>query len=763
MTKGIAKQDVFIASVISIVICLYLAVFGSTDIEESTKISYSISLNSDTDGWLDSRRETGTYSNLGVPLYDSLQGTGGRLPYQASWAQSPEWPLRFVLDKSQYLLIRIFLSSLLVMLPALIASRSWRPHATMLQQFIVGMSLLSPVGLYLRWNEWSDTYSQTAAITGLVFLVLRRSNFTTGEDRIETIFQSGTDLILLFGCLAILFSGHPGVWPIAAFVLGPLVLAALSFSGPFRERLWRTMCIQKRTLMLILIPAVALTGITIWELVTESEGLAGWARDRAETTQGFYSDQALRGFTRGLLPDVLERTGSVLIASVFLPLVRLLFHYLPPSDFSSRMAGAFPRGEFAGLLAVAAGILSWRRIRPNTPEGKLLRVATVGQSASLFLALLVANDLLPLTTTPSGAWLIFPILVSLNVLVGCVLLGLSGRIPLLSVLLTGLNMFLTVVWVVMQLSFVEVSSGVQVTIPSRENRTELSSIEMAEIEPLLATQGRMLFLQSGESEQQSSWSDYVNIVGAGKPVVVPADPKIRNASQLVEHSPTSATITSFTWSTDDLMGLDRLLDFLEVEQVLVENDGPMAAAVADFAARVNQTASRRDSTEVLSFSGVEYVSWSRSKFSASVIPKNARVDHKRCPVLESDCPVLLRSVEAFLSPTPRLTVCENPCLWTFSTGPIAPGETLVVPVTYSEALVIAGSDSGGLYTLDVGGFLGVKSESGVQAGTYELTAHPDFRMYARVFVSYLYTGSFLLLILSLVRRREFGQPAAVAG
>jgi len=515
--------------------------------------------------------------------------------------------------------------------------------------------------------------------------------------------------------------------------------------------------------MLILIPAVALTGITIWELVTESEGLAGWARDRAETTQGFYADQALRGFTRGLLPDVLERTGSVLIASVFLPLISLLYHYLPLTDFSSRMAGAFPRGEFAGLLAVAAGILSWRRIRPNTPEGKLLRVATVGQSASLFLALLAANDLLPLTITPSGAWQMFPILISLNVLVGFVLLGLRGRIPLLAVLLTGLNIFLTAAWVVMQLSFVEVSSGVQVTIPSRENRTELSSIEMAEIEPLLATQGRMLFLQSGESEQRPSWADYVNIVGAGKPVVVPADPKIRNASQLVEHSPTAATIDRFMWSTDDLIGLDRLLDFLEVEQVLVEKDDPMAVAVADFATRVNQTASRRDSIGDLSVARIDYVLWSRSKFSASIIPKDARVDHRRCPVLESDCPVLVQSVEVFPSPTPRLKVCENPCLWTFSTGPIAPDETLVVPVTYSEALVVEGTDNGGLYTVDVGGFLGVKSESGVQAGAYELTVHRDFRMYARVFASYLYTGAFLLLILSLVRRREFGQPKATAG
>jgi len=763
MTKDASKQDIFIATLIALAVCLYLAVFGSTDIEETTKISYSIAVSSDSEGWLDSRREVGTYSVLGVPLYDSLQGTGSRLPYQASWAQSPEWPLRFVVDKSQYLLIRVFVSSLLVMLTALIAFRSWRPQISALQQVTLGLLLFSPVGLYLRWNEWSDTYSQTSAITGLALLVLRRGNFAISEDLKGTIFNSRIDFLLLFGCLAILFSGHPGVWPIAVFVLGPLVLAASSFSGPLRKRLWRTIRIHKRALMVILTPAVVLTGIVIWELVSESDGLVGWERDRYETTQSLYSDQALRGFSRGLLPDVLERTASSLVASVVLPLIRLLFHYLPPSDFSSRMAGAFPRGEFAGLLAVAAGILSWNRIRSNTPEGKLLRVAAVGQCASLSLALLAANDLLPLAITPSGAWLMFPILISLNVLVGCILLGLRARIPLLSVLLTGLNMFLTAAWVVMQLSFVEVSSGVQVTVPSRENRTELSSSEMAELEPLLATQGRMLFLQSGESEQQSTWADYVRIVGAGKPVVVPADPKIRNAGQLVEHSLTSATITSFTWSTDDIIGLDKLLDFLEVEQVLVEKSDPMATAVTDFVARVNQTTSRLDSIGVMSFSGVDYVSWSRSQFSASVLPESARVGRTRCPVLESDCPVVSQSVEAFPFPTPRLKVCENPCLWRFSTGEIAPGETLVVPVTYSNTLVVAGADRGGLHTRDVGGFLGVNSESGVEAGTYELTAHPDFRMYARVFASYLYTGSFLLLVLSLLRKQNLREPKAIAG
>ena len=120
------------------------------------------------------------------------------------------------------------------------------------------------------------------------------------------------------------------------------------------------------------------------------------------------------------------------------------------------------------------------------------------------------------------------------------------------------------------------------------------------------------------------------------------------------------------------------------------------------------------------------------------------------------------STDAFPSPTPRLTVCENPCLWTFSTGQIAPGETLVVPVTYSNTLAVVGNDGGEIHTLDVGGFLGVKSDSGVRAGRYELTVDPDFRMYARVFASYLYTGCFMFLLFITLKRRDLGRLEAIA-
>lgn len=736
--------------------------FGSADIEESTTISYSVALNSDPDGHFGSPRQIGTYSFLGVPLYDSLQGTGNRLPYQSSWAQSPEWPLRFVLDKTQYLLMRVFFASLLVMLTALTVCRTWRPHVTTLQQLTLGFLLLAPVGVFLRFYEWYDAYTMTTAVTGIIFLLLRRCNFTIGEGQIDTLFRSRTDYLLLFGCLTILISGHPGVWPLAVFAIVPVMLAAVCLSSAFRERLRLTLRFEKGILMTILIPSAVIVGIVIWELVSESLNQSDWSSDRREHVQGFAADQALRGFTRGLLPDFLERNVSVVIAMVLLPLIRLLFHYLPQSDFSSRMTGAFPQGEFAGLLALGAAVLSWKRIRCSTPEGMLLRVVTIGQIVCIWLAIAAANGLLPLTITPSGTWIMFPILISLNVLVSYVLLGSRKSISSLSVTLAWTNLFLTGLWVVMQLSFVQIASGIRLTTPSRENRTELSERDTAEAEPLLATKGRMLFLQSGEYDLQTPWEDYIKIVQVGKPVVVPATPKIRNINQLIRHSPTKAFITSFRWSTGDVVGLDRLLDFLDVEHVLVEASDPISGAVADFADRANQTISRSDSVETMVFSGADYILWSRTHFSLRIIPEDVMIGRERCPTLESDCPVVSDSIEAFPSPTPRLTVCENPCLWTFSTGQIAPGETLVVPVTYSDTLIVAGTDGGEIHTLDVGGFLGVKSDSGVRAGRYELTIEPDLRMYARVFASYLYTGCFLFLLFITVSRRKLWRLEAVA-
>lgn len=84
---------------------------GTSDIENSLKISYSIGISESGKDLTGGPREVGTFSKFGVPLYDGLSGTGHRLPFVASWAQSPDWPLRFFTSSITYLHIRLFLIS----------------------------------------------------------------------------------------------------------------------------------------------------------------------------------------------------------------------------------------------------------------------------------------------------------------------------------------------------------------------------------------------------------------------------------------------------------------------------------------------------------------------------------------------------------------------------------------------------------------------------------------------------------------------------
>ena len=91
-----------VALTLSAAISIYLRVFGTYDIEDSLNASFSIAAGR-SGGFANlGAREFGTFSYLGVPLFDALQGIGGRLPYQSSWAQSPEWPLRYIFSDPSF-------------------------------------------------------------------------------------------------------------------------------------------------------------------------------------------------------------------------------------------------------------------------------------------------------------------------------------------------------------------------------------------------------------------------------------------------------------------------------------------------------------------------------------------------------------------------------------------------------------------------------------------------------------------------------------
>ncbi len=738
----------FTAITVSLAVCVYVSVFGSADIEESTKISYSIAVEVEDGGVFSSARQVGTFSHLGVPLFDGLQGTGSRLPYQASWAQSPEWPLRFLLEKQQYLLLRVFLSSLLMLMAALITFRSWRPQASALRQVLFALLLLSPAGLYLRANEWSDTYSQSVAIAGISLLLLRRGSFVVDDHGVKEPFDSRFEWLILFGCVALITTGHPGLWPIAIFVLLPLIIAIFFVSPHFRRCLRRIVLFNKLETIAVTLPALVVFGVVAWELVSESAGLDDWSNDRTATTQGFYADQALRGFTRGWLPDVLERVVSVVAASVILPLVRVLIHVLPTSDFAARMAGAFPRGEFAGTFVFFAAIAMLTRLKGRTPERSLILVVVSVQVVAFLFAVTAANELLPLSLTPSGAWLLFPVLLSLNVLITSVVLGpITGKCSLPRIL-ASINVAIISLWILMQFAFLPIYPSVHLAIPERFTHVVLTPHETKAVKTRLGTTGRALFLTSAGYSEQGKWQEYIKIVATGKSIVVPSDPKIRNSNQIFEHVPTLGTVTRTNWPLNEIPRFDELLDFLEVEQVLVESRDPIADAINGYVAFVNQSERRADYVAIMEFAGTEFQVWTRTRFSSSVIRDESSVSSARCPILEKSCPVVAKSSSVSPTASPRLSVCKNSCLWRYRTEGTTEGETLVIPVTFDRTLTVRDSRGNFLKTLNMGGFLGVAEESNRTAGAIEISVRPDARMYARISASYMYLGA--LIVLSLV-------------
>jgi hypothetical protein len=157
----------------SVTVCLALVVFamlvGTADVEESTKISISAGAGFPSGHVSTDLRSPGIHSVLGVPIYSTLVATGDRLPFQASWAQSLTWPLRFITSWEHLFLLR----SLFFAVPAIwLCMRmmlSWIPTLSSPRLMAFGLLISSSFGLYVHHNEWSDTYTQTMGIVGVCF------------------------------------------------------------------------------------------------------------------------------------------------------------------------------------------------------------------------------------------------------------------------------------------------------------------------------------------------------------------------------------------------------------------------------------------------------------------------------------------------------------------------------------------------------------------------------------------------------------------
>ena len=745
------RRDFYLASLLSILLCGYVATFSTSDIEESTKISYSVATGDSGSTRSVGPREMGTFSHLGIPLYDALQGTGNRLPFQASWAQSPEWPLRFLLDKQQYGLLRVFLASLVLLLAGFRALRSWCPRSNLAAIVLFGLLLLVPAGPYLRQNEWPGTFSQTAGILGIAFLLLQRGNLARGEPSNRSLVASPSDFLILFGGVNQIVAGHPGVFPNAALVLAPLLASCLVTSQQFRQQFVRTIKNHRVQLALVIIPALLLVTVVGWELVSESSELQDWSDERLATAQGFYADQALRGISRGILPDVVERTASVIIAMVLLPLICLTFHWLPEFDFTLRMSGAFPRGEFAGALALLIVFRLGHSLATESPERALKRVFIITQFAVVAGSVAAANDWLPVSLIPSAAWASFPILLGLNVLLTFVVLGQTHRSQWVTRVLGYGNIGVVGIWVLMQFSFLSIHPSPRLEIPDRYAQVELSTQDAQQLEDVVSNSERMVFLKSDDYSSQLNRTEVVKLNQRGKSVLAPADAKMRNVSQLSRHNFSDGNVPILSVDRADVLQLDQLLSFLQVSQAMIESRDPLASDVSRTLKSWNQGQSRQDSMQDVTFVGLDFRLWTRTSFASALLPEETNFGPSRCAVLEQDCVVIQQSVMSQSSKSAHLRVCEDPCLWRYRYEGITNKGILVLPLSFDTALNVRNPQESTLETVNVGGFLGVRNLEDSQKGVLQISVQPDARMYARIVSSYMQLGALLVLGLFAVR------------
>lgn len=134
-----------------------------------------------------------------------------------------------------------------------------------------------------------------------------------------------------------------------------------------------------------------------------------------------------------------------------------------------------------------------------------------------------------------------------------------------------------------------------------------------------------------------------------------------------------------------------------------------------------------------------------TKFPAFVLDNDIARNLDVCPILQTDCPLIELSTQSEVSATPRLRSCPTGCLWTYRSPEIPESKTLILPVTFDEALHVLDNTGRNLTTQNVGGFLGVLSDSGLANTEMKIEFRPDGRTLTRVGASYLNLAAAILL------------------
>lgn len=727
---------------------VFVGFFGAINPEDSSHFSFSIAAGTSLDGWLDGPRKVGTYSEAGVPLYDALQGVGARLPYKGSWYASIEWPMRLIADWKVYVLARVFLATATYLFLLFVTIKSWRPKISSAGLLASGTLSLSPSLTFLRWEEWPAESAQLAATLGIVMFLLRKDLYLAPESPRQGLFTTTVSYFLVSICLSHLLTGHPGVLPVALSLLLPLLVASIVISKHFRLRVLSTLRHDRGRLLLLSLPTLWVLGTLIWELRSEAATQEDWSVYRSGQAGEYLPDQAFIGVTRGLVPPIFERVLSIVYVNSLQPLSRILLPIFPSLNFLKRSSDALPYGGFTGLAALVVAVWVVQRLSRSTPLRQFTQVVCIAQLAAMIFVACVAANLIPLELKPSGAYKLFLFLLPLNILVSIVLLSerAAKNIATHATLITNLSLGL--VFLVVQLGFINAEGKLE--LPNRNE--PLVTNEESRLIPGLTRTAMVTFSDSREDNEIAP-DQLFGFSLSGRSFMHSAA-QIRNTNNMVNHVPTAGGFGPINVAGRTTQEVVALLDFLQVESVLIESSN----RAQDFVKRVNtyRTSEMEASggLQPIELRGFALFLWSRvAEFSDFTLSKQLS-DNDTCPILRRTCPLLNESVKLSPLANPRLTTCNDPCLWKYRSGTIDAGRVLVLPVTYDDVLRVRTRTGKSLTTTNVGGFLGVRGPLTSDSTPMTVTVSPDLRMLALIAGSYLALLSpFSLVVLCLFQRR----------
>lgn len=725
-----------IPGLISLCLVSLYSYLGTPDIEESNKIAFGAGLSVTADEMLKNGRSAGTYDLLGIPLYDALQGTGNRLPLQGSWSQSPEWPLRFIFGWNHYVIARVFLITFATLYLLVGTIRSWRGNSSVLRDAAICVCSLSFAGVFLRVNEWSDTYAQTMAGFAIAVFLVKKTHFQKHDVLQPNVLLLGGEVMTLSVCFSILCSGHPGVLPFSFVLLALIVASGIVCSQHFRAKVFGTVKHHFLKFILVVGPGILICILTFLEVSNAVSGNV--FSQRADQSGGFYARGWVNFLFANSIPESIGSYVALFVNLAFLPGLLLILKVAPHSTLQIRVEEEeFLRGGFGGLLVIVVCLHLLFKIKEETPLKHFLKVVSVVNLGSIWFAILIYHDALPSYALGSAAFLMFTQLLPFNVFVGFVLLTNCYRLKRGIQLLVQLNVVFSVIWLFLGFGFL---NNNQELVPRRSVPSSWfpTKSQIADLEPLLSKPTRAVMVDVNRR--------WIAISAMGKQLVAPMNPKTRDSTHLADHIPLDAFVQ---WpSIDDIAYESQLLDFLSVSQVVVPSSGEALSYLAKLAERDGTTT---DNVQKLRFYDADYLLWERNTSSFLLVNEDFP-PISRCPILTQKCPLIAQGTMLSYPDTGPIEVCKRHCLWSLSLPDFPNGKLVVLPIGYDSALHIVGSDGQVLSTTDVGGFLSIRTKS-LSAGVISVVVRPDLIMGLRVLASYFSLFSPLLLgILSLQQK-----------